>query len=118
MASIKQLLETAMLRLGSRGSRDGDKVVSVAVDQSSSDMQSFVAPADGFYKASGKATHDSGALFCDGGGERTFYRVRALWVSAPLTFTWPCKKGSTIRVQYVNIVDRTLSFIKSVGGGV
>ena len=115
--SIKTLLEKAMLRLGSRGGRNGNESVAITIDQSSVELQRFTAPADGTYEASSVATSDNGFQWMDdGSGNR--WACRALFTNGAMSFSFPVKKGAIVYVQWGSAMkDRHLKFVKSIGGG-
>ena len=116
MATTKELLEKAMLRLGSRGSRSDGVSVNFVPDQTTGEFQSFTAPQDGFCEASGVATLDTGMIWMDD-RRGCRYAIRALWNGGALSFSFPVRKGDSFMCQFLGISTRTVNFIKSVGGG-
>lgn len=115
MATIKSLLEKAMLRLGSRGGRNSNEQVDLTVNQSSDEFQRFTAPADGTYEASATATVDNGFMWMDDGSGNN-WSCRALFVNGSLIFSFPVKKGASAGIQWSSMKNRTLTFVKSIGG--
>ena len=115
MATIKSLLEKAMLRLGSRGGRSSEEYVFITVDQNITDFQPFTAPTDGTYVAQATATSDDGYIWMnDGSGNG--WSCRALFNNGALVFSFPIKKGATANIQFVGLKNRSLKFTKSIGG--
>ena len=115
MATIKSLLEKAMLRLGSRGGRSSEEYVLITVDQNISDFQPFTAPTDGTYVVQATATSDKGFMWMDDGSGND-WSCRALFENGSLIFSFPIKKGATAHIQFSGLKDRTLKFTKSIGG--
>lgn len=115
MATIKSLLEKAMLRLGSRGGRNSNEQVALTVDQSSSEFQMFTAPSDGTYEARSVATSDDGYAWLDDGSGNS-WSCRALFSGGSISFSFPVKKGTSAGIQWVNMKERSLKFVKSIGG--
>ena len=113
--SIKTLLEKAMLRLGSRGSRNSGNAVSITVDQASSELQPFYAPADGSFEAGMTATSDMGRMWLDDGSNNR-WSARSIGARGSMCFSFPVKKGAKALVLFADGTNRTLRFITSVGG--
>ncbi len=116
MATTKELLEKAMLRLGSRGARCRGEATSFSVDQDSTETQRFVAPEDGYVIAQGLSSVWSYCrIVLTTSSSLTYMPVSgsgvAMACSAFVT------KGETFSVAYKEVTNRALLFIKSIGGG-
>lgn len=116
MATTKELLEKAMLRLGSRGARGSGSFVSISIDTSSQNLQEFVASADGFIVANGlgdgthrdiKITSSSGIVTATTSSSGGYGCVTTL----------PVAKGETYSVRFRSMIERTMRFYTSIGGG-
>ena len=115
MATIKSLLEKAMLRLGSRGGRNSDVQVFITVNQSSEGFQWFTAPTDGTYEADGIATSDVAYMWLDDGSYNN-WSCKSLFNNGSMIFSFPVKKGARAGIQWIHIKERHLTFVKSIGG--
>ncbi len=115
MATIKSLLEKAMLRLGSRGGRNSNESVWITVDKSSDKSQQFTAPTDGMYVAMARAVNDTSYIWMDD-GSGSIWACRALFTNGSITFSFPVKKGATASIQWVSMTESGLLFVKSIGG--
>ncbi len=116
MATTKELLEKAMLRLGSRGARGSGSFVSISIDTSSQNLQEFVASADGFIVASGLSDGTIRDIMIDSPSGT----VRVITSSSGnfgCTFTLPVAKGQTYRVWFKGLTSQALRFYTSIGGG-
>ena len=117
MATTKELLEKAILRLGSRGSRgSGEDSTSITVDQSSESAQYFVSSADGFVQSTAVPTADSWEYIRLGSTSGGVFQV-GTGGGGICMVTLPVKKGETFRVDFNKMSNRSLTFLKSVGGG-
>lgn len=118
MATTKELLEKAMLRLGSRGARgDGVIATTYTTDPSEYAFQYFVAAADGFVHASAKANAFQGRCL-------SFSCQSGVWVfptydaNSTINGTMPVAKGERFGVAFsIGTSSRYIGFIKSIGGG-
>ena len=117
MATTKELLEKAILRLGSRGSRGGNfSTVQFSIDQDSEEDQSLVAPEDGHVLAYGLASAWSFCQIILNG--RCGYTIQPSAGSGVVSMAWiPVSKGETFKVGFTKLTYRTVEFHKSVGGG-
>ena len=130
MATIKQLLETAMLKVGcsaglqSLSPNDG---INIAYkDNPTKGYESYTAPADGFFVLGGRFSPAvDGKMRCTSGDigpnkmfvSSTCYPSKA--VGGQATVFVPARKGMTITYfwsQYMDVIE-ICKFIKSVGGG-
>ena len=116
MATIKSLLEKAMLRLGSRGGRSSGEVVNMTVNQSGSEFQWFTAPTDGTYSVEALATDDNAFVWMSDGSSNS-WSCRALFANGSIAFSFPVKKGASAGIQWTeSMTNRALKFVKSIGG--
>lgn len=109
MASMKDYLEKAMLRLGSRGAMPGTQIIQYSVNE-------FVAPDDGYVVAGSESGEVGEAVAARGA---IFQSISRSPISvASLEAFIPCKKGETVSV-YFGSKSKILKrfFLKSVGGG-
>lgn len=128
MSSLKDFLEKAILKAGSRAAMPGGNII-VVVDSdtkpsaSSGGRIAYVAPTDGYLAACAKNPASGGAAGnlhiynkTTGG---IFSAYQPSGVNTRVKATIPARKGDEIQVssyQSAFIVDR-VEFVKTVGGG-
>lgn len=127
MASLKSLLQAAMLKMGSNGAQAGSEVIQLFSQKaiSSNVSQTYVPPCDGYiYLRAGAAT-GKGYVLCSNGAPATDQEGAGMQANTngdsarALVYV---KKGGQVRYNFIvrtgTLQYCTGTFIKSVGGEV
>lgn len=127
MASLKSLLQTAMLKMGSNGAQAGSEVIQLFSQEtiSSNVIKTFVPPCDGYiYLRAGAAT-GKGYLSCSNGAPATSSEgaiVQSNTNADSARALVYVKKGRQVAYSFIvrtgTLQYCTATFIKSVGGEV
>ena len=120
MATLKDLIKTETLKVGSHGAMPSERGVIVLSDGTSignwGSIYSGVAPTDGFIAVNAKSANTAAACVIDNANG---YSVGKLWgkAGAKIGLTLPFARGTKISVNGNDLSEITVRFIKSIGGG-
>lgn len=120
MATLKDLIKTETLKVGSHGASPSESGVIVLSDGTSignwGSIYSGVAPTDGFVAVNAKSANTAAACVID---NAKGYSVGKLWgkAGAKIGLTLPFARGTKISVNGNDLSEITVRFIKTIGGG-